>query len=198
MRAILLILLCAVSVLADGVNKPKRKPKRKAVTQATKVVVTPKAHPIKPPALLTTKYDVLLNYPFLRPLRPLNDIPPVKPEVITTREVAQYPFEESRKPKFWFLLIGAAAIPFLVPHGDNPQPIAFVPPEITPFINPTTGPTPSSSPGSSPTPTPEAEPRGGPPPTTVPEPTSIILFVSGLAILLKRRVSGHLIKRELV
>jgi len=191
MRAILLILICSVSVLADGVNKPKRKPKRKAVTQATKVVVTPKAHTVKPPQLLTTKYDELLNYPFLRPLQPLNDIPPIKPEVITTREVAVYPFEESHKPKFWFLLIGAAAIPFLVPHGDNPPPIAFVPPEITPFVNPTTGPTPSSSPISSPGPTPEVVPT-----TTVPEPTSIILFVSGLAILVKRKVTGHLIKRR--
>jgi hypothetical protein len=187
MRAILLILLCAVSVLADGVNKPKRKPKpkRKAETQATKVVVTPKAHPVKPPELLTTKYDELLNYPFLRPLQPLNEIPTIKPEVITTREVAVYPFEESRKPKFWFLLIGAAAIPFLVPHGDGntPPPIAFVPPpEITPFgVNPTPSPTAG--------PTPEVGPT-----TTVPEPTSVILFVSGLAIMLRRKVAAHLIK----
>jgi len=186
MKAILLILLCSVSVLADGVNTPKRKrrPKRKAEqSQATKVVVTPKAHPVKLPELLTTKYDELLGYPYQRPLLPLNDIPPLKPEVIETREVAVYPFEESHKPKFWFLLIGAAAIPFLVPHGhgDTPPPIVS-PPQITPFVvNPTTGPTPG--------PTPEVVPT-----TTVPEPTSIVLFVSGLAILLKRRVTGHLIK----
>ena len=193
MKAILLILLCSVSVLADGVNRPKRKvkPKRKAEqSQATKVVVTPKLKPIKPPELLTTKYDELLGYPFLRPLLPLNDIPPLKAEVLETREVAVYPFEESHKPKFWFLLIGAAAIPFLIPHGDNPPPIVLVPPQITPFsINPTTGPTP----GSTPTPTPGSSPEVVPT-STVPEPTSIILFVSGLAILVKRRVTGHLIK----
>jgi hypothetical protein len=202
MRAILLVLLCSVSVLADGINKPKHKhkPKRKAVkTEVTKVVVKPIVKPIKPPELLTTKYDEVLGYPFMRPLQPLNNIPPLKPELITTREVAEYPFEESHKPKFLFILIGAAAIPFLIPHGDNtPPPIAFVPPQITPFgVNPTTGPTPDSTPGSTPVPIPE--PRSVPTPevvptTTVPEPTSIILFVSGLAIMLRRRVTAHFIK----
>jgi hypothetical protein len=175
MRAILLILVCCVTVLADGVNKPKRKPKHKVQQVKAVKVETPKVKPVKPPDLLTTKYDELLGYPYSRPLQPLLDIPPLKSELITTSQVAVYPFEESRKSKLWFLLIGTAAIPFLIPnHEDSPTPITLGPtPQVGPLtINPTTG----------------------PPTTTVPEPASVVLFVTGLAIILKRKVTAHLIK----
>jgi hypothetical protein len=179
MRAILLILVCSLSVLADGINKPKPKPKRKVhKVQQTKVVKveTPKVAPVKPMGLLATKYDELLGYPYLRPLQAPLDVPPLTPELITTSQMAVYPFEESRRPKLWFLLIGTAAIPFLIPHSeDSPTPIDLVPtPQSGPLtINPVTAPTPT---------------------TPVPEPTSIVLFITGLAIILKRKVIGHLIK----
>jgi len=188
MKALLLILICSISVFADGINKPKPKPKRKVhKVQGIKIENTPKMKPIKPPEMLTTKYDELLNYPFLRPMLPLNEIPPIRPEILTTSDVAVYPFEETHRPKLWFLLIGAAAIPFLIPHdSDTPPPIITGPtPGVVPVINPTTGPSPS------PTPTPDSSPGPGPGPkeiTEVPEPTSVVLFVTGMAMIFRKKV----------
>ena len=192
MKALLLILICSISVLADGINKPKRKPKPK-VHKVQGIKVTPLPKPPKPPEMLTTKYDELLGYPYLKPLAPLNDVPPVPPELITTSEVAVYPFEETHRPKLWFLLIGTAAIPFLIPHDDdNPVPTPFsVPPSAVPFeVNPTTGPTPGSSPGSSPGVNPTA--------SEVPEPTSIVLFVTGMGMIFRKKIraAAHRIRKR--
>jgi hypothetical protein len=194
MKALLLILICSISVLADGINKPKpkRKPKPK-VHKVEGIKVTPLPKAPKPPEMLTTKYDELLGYPYLRPLQPLNEIPAIKPEVLTTSEVAVYPFDETRRPKLWFLLIGTAAIPFLIPRGDDsPIPTPFAaPPQVVPVdINPTTGPTPGSSPSPSSSPSSSPGPSPGINPTTseVPEPTSIVLFVSGMAMIFRRRI----------
>ena len=186
MKVLLLILICSISVFADGINKPK--PKRKVhKVQGIKIDNTPKVKPVKPPEMLTTKYDELLGYPFLKPLQPLNEIPALPPEILTTSEVAVYPFEETHRPKLWFLLIGTAAIPFLIPHGDDtPIPTPFsAPPQVVPVdVNPTTGPSPSPSPGSSP---------GPPAPreiTEVPEPTSVLLFVTGMAMIFRKKIKG--------
>jgi hypothetical protein len=183
MKALLLILICAITVLADGVNKPKPKPKpRRKVHKVEGIKVTPLPKPPKPPEMLTTKYDELLGYPFLKPLQPLNEIPPMKPEVITMSEVAVYPFEETHRPKLWFLLIGTAAIPFLIPHGeDNVPPNVIVPPPPgVPFdVTPTASPSPGSSP--------VVVPQGT---SEVPEPSSIILFVSGVAMLFRKKIKS--------
>jgi len=172
MKALLLILVCSISVLADGINKPKPKPKpRPKVHKVQGIKVTPLPKPPKPPELLTTQYDELLGYPFLRPLQPFNEVPALKPEILTTSEVAIYPFDETRRPKLWFLLIGTAAIPFLISHGEDSPPITLVPtPGIVPFDVPPTG---SSSPNVT---------------TPVPEPTSVILFVTGMAMIFRRKV----------
>jgi hypothetical protein len=140
--------------MADGVNKPKKKRHKAAVVkQDTKPAAKPKL-----PSLLTSKYDLIAE-PFVRPLRPLNEIPPLPAEVLVTTETRVYDFEEDKKPKWAWLLLGTAAIPFLIPHGHD---------DVIPV--PPVGPAPQIAPQSV-------------PPTAVPEGSTLLLLSIGFVCL---------------
>lgn len=114
---ILLLLMLAHPAFGDGINKPKKKVHK--TVPVKKVTVIPQPKTPKPPSILTTKDMDLLASIEPKPLQPLLDIPALPPIVITTTETNTWTFDEDKKCKYCFFLLGAAVIPFLIPHGDE-------------------------------------------------------------------------------
>ncbi len=165
MRLLIVILMLALAApvaLGDGMPKKKRRHRRPKVV---KVVRKPKP---RQPSLLWTDFEQAVS-PRMRPLLPLLDIPEypapelpaLTPWTETTVEV--YPFEEHKKGLawWWWLPIGGAAVGVIAHGGSHPGnvpiPVVVVPPTSTPTETPK--------------------------PQEVPEPSSLVLLLTGISLV---------------